>query len=191
VKTNRVEAFSDGVIAIIITIMVLELKAPPGAGLDELRARWPVFVSYVLSFLVVAIIWVNHHHVMHTARRADATLLWANNLLLFWMSLIPFATAYLGENPVLPLAVALYGAVLAFCSGSFALLRRVIARQQGHDAVFAGHHRRMLFKNLFAASLYAAAVPLAFLSVWAAFAIFIIIPAVYFFPDRKLEKRSD
>ena len=107
--TGRVEAFSDGVIAIIITIMVLELKVPHDTSASALLDLTPVFLSYLMSFLIVAIMWVNHHHLLHTALRADAALLWTNNLLLFWMSLIPFVTGYMGENHTAPLAVAMYG----------------------------------------------------------------------------------
>jgi uncharacterized membrane protein len=107
--TNRLEAFSDGVIAVIITIMVLQLKVPRDTTLSSLRSLAPQFLSYLLSFLVVAIMWVNHHHLLHSTRHPDARLLWSNNVLLFWMSLVPFVTAYMGNNPRDPRAVALYG----------------------------------------------------------------------------------
>ena len=135
--TNRLEAFSDGVIAVIITIMVLELKVPRDTTLTSLRSLMPQFLSYLLSFMVVAIMWVNHHHMMHSARRADARLLWSNNTLLFWMSLVPFVTAYMGNNHRDPRAVALYGIVLTLCSVSFLLLRMAIIQHHldNHEMV--------------------------------------------------------
>src|SRR5271155_1963281 len=141
--TNRLEAFSDGVIAVIITIMVLELKVPRDTTLASLRSLGPQFLSYVLSFLVVAIMWVNHHHLLRSARRADARLLWSNNILLFWMSLVPFVTAFMGNSPHDPRAVALYGIVLTLCSISFVLLRTVIAQHHREDPDLFGYHRRM------------------------------------------------
>src|SRR5271170_2008946 len=124
--TGRIEAFSDGVIAVIITIMVLELRVPADPSMAALLRQAPVFCSYGLSFIVVAILWVNHHHLLHAAKRADAALLWANNNLLFWMSLIPFVTAYMGQNHRSALAVAMYGAVLAITATSFTILRRYV-----------------------------------------------------------------
>src|SRR5271167_1214855 len=121
--TNRLEAFSDGVIAVIITIMVSELKVPGDTTLGSLRSVAPQFLSYLLSFLVVAIMWVNHHHLLHSARRADARLLWSNNNLLFWMSLVPFVTAYMGNSPRDPRAVALYGLIMFMCGSAFSILR--------------------------------------------------------------------
>jgi uncharacterized membrane protein len=128
VSTNRVEAFSDGVIAVIITIRVLELRLPSEASCAGLLRVAPGFLSYVLSFVVVAIMWVNHHHMMSAAKRADASLLWANNLLLFCMSVIPFTTAFLGQNYKVPLTVALYGGVLAASGTSFAVFRYLLMR---------------------------------------------------------------
>jgi uncharacterized membrane protein len=121
--TNRIEAFSDGVIAIILTVMVLELKVPTGTTLSAVKAVIPTLLSYTLSFLIIAIMWVNHHHMMHLAKHANAKLLWANNNLLFWMSLIPFVTAYLGQTRGAPLAVAGYGLVLTFSAAGFTLVR--------------------------------------------------------------------
>jgi uncharacterized membrane protein len=184
--TNRLEAFSDGVIAVIITIMVLELKVPRDTTLASLRSLVPQFLSYLLSFLVVAIMWVNHHHMMHAARHADARLLWSNNTLLFWMSLVPFVTAYMGNNPHDARTVALYGVVLALCSLSFFLLRSVIIQHHRDDAELAGYHRRVRFKNLNSILLYAASAPLAFVDVRIAFFIFVLVALSYFLPERKL-----
>jgi uncharacterized membrane protein len=185
---NRLEGFSDGVIAIIITIMVLELKVPHDASPASLLPLLPVFLSYVLSFVVVAIIWVNHHHLLHTLGQVTGRILWLNNHLLFWLSLVPFITGYMGENHLAPLAVALYGLVL-FCSGvAFDLLRREIARHQTTDAALTSLHRRSNRTNAITASLYLASVPLAWVSVWLSVAIFLLVPIVYFMPGRTIEK---
>jgi uncharacterized membrane protein len=149
IGTNRLEAFSDGVIAVIITIMVLELKVPRDTTLVSLHGVLPQFLSYLLSFLVVAIMWVNHHHMLHSARRADARLLWSNNILLFWMSLVPFVTAFMGNHPRDPLAVALYGVVLTLCSLSFALLRSAIIQHHHDNPDMVRYHRGIQFKNLY------------------------------------------
>jgi uncharacterized membrane protein len=184
--TNRLEAFSDGVIAVIITIMVLELKVPRDTGLASFGAVLPQFLSYLLSFLVVAIMWVNHHHMLHSARRADARLLWSNNLLLFWMSLVPFVTAFMGNNPRDPRAVALYGVVLSLCSVSFALLRWAIMQHHRDSREMFHYHRHSALKNVYSLILYAASVPLAFLDVRISFFIFVFVALSYFLPERKL-----
>ncbi len=182
---GRLEAFSDGVIAIIITIMVLELKVPHEPTLAELAARGPVFVSYALSFLVVAIMWVNHHAVFRLVGRVDARMLWLNVNLLFWMSLIPFTTGMLGEAHGAPLPAACYGLDLALCGLAFALLRGVAARDHRDDPALAAWHARVQRKNLATTALYASAAPLAYLWQPGAWAIFVLIPAIYFFPDRR------
>jgi uncharacterized membrane protein len=184
-KTNRLEAFSDGVIAVIITIMVLELKVPHIMTTDALLTVAPSLLVYGLSFGVVAIFWVNHHHLIERCRHADAALLWSNNNLLFWLSLIPFSTAYLGENCHAPLAVAVYGTGLTLASVSFMLLQNVVGRQDSQD-----EERKLVFKRLnrkaaFSISLYAASVALAFVSVYASFAIFVLIPLLYFWPESR------
>ena len=185
---NRLEGFSDGVVAIIITIMVLELKVPHDASPQALLALTPVFLSYALSFVVVAILWVNHHHLVHTLEQANGRVLWLNNHLLFWLSLVPFTTAYMGENHVAPLPVALYGLVL-FCSGvAFDLLRRAIAQDQGTDPALAAVHLRSNRTNAIAAGLYLASVPLAWVSVWLSVFIFLLVPFIYFMPGRTIEK---
>ncbi len=183
---NRLEAFSDGVIAVIITIMVLELKPPRDTTLASLRSILPQFLSYILSFVVVAIMWVNHHHFLHAARRADARLLWSNNFLLFWMSLVPFVTAFMGNNHRDPRAVALYGVVLSFCSLSFALLRMAIAQHHRDNPDEFRYHRRMRSKNVYSLLLYMASVPLAFVDVRISFFIFVFVALSYFLPERKL-----
>lgn len=187
---NRIEAFSDGVIAIIITIMVLELKAPHDASPAALLPLAPVFLSYALSFLVVAIMWVNHHHVFHIVRGVDARLLWSNILLLFWMSLIPFVTSYLGENSGAPFAVALYGAVLTLAAWAFTWLRYVVSRQHLADGDLSRHNASAIHKNVISALLYTATVPLAYISVYLAYAVFVLIPVLYFLPERQLAEHA-
>ena len=185
-STNRLEAFSDGVIAIIVTIMVLELHAPSQPTLAGLWKVAPIFLSYGLSFLVVAIMWVNHHHLIHAVHGVTVRLLWSNLYLLFWMSLVPFVTDYLGKNYHEPLAVALYGLDLFLCASAFYLLRIILLEQDQRDGNLADYHRSVQRKNVFSAALYLSSVPLAYLSVYASFFIFALIPAMYFLPEKKL-----
>ncbi len=184
--TGRIEAFSDGVIAIIVTIMVLELRAPAQPTMAAFWKVAPVFLSYGLSFLVVAIMWVNHHHLIHAVHNVTARLLWSNLYLLFWMSLVPFVTDYLGKNYHEPLAVALYGLDLVLCSSAFYLLRIILVEQDQRDGNLADYHRSIQRKNLFSAALYLSSVPLAYVSVYASFFIFALIPAMYFLPEKRL-----
>jgi uncharacterized membrane protein len=184
--TNRLEAFSDGVIAIIVTIMVLELRAPSQPTWPALLKVAPVFLSYGLSFLVAAIMWVNHHHLIHAVREVTARLLWSNLNLLFWMSLIPFVTDFLGKNYREPMAVVLYGLDLALCGSSFYLLRMELVRQDHANPNLVEYHATMQRKNAFSAALYFLSVPLAYVSIYASFFIFVLIPAMYFLPEKKL-----
>ena len=184
---GRLEAFSDGVIAIIVTIMVLELKLPEhvaekGLLNGLLVPMSPKLVSYAMSFLVVAIMWVNHHALMATVRHATRAILWQNNHLLFWMSLIPFAANFLGENPGLADAYAVYGFVLAASAAAFASLRWLASTQGRDDQALARVHRTVLSKSLLGTFLYALSVPLAYLSIFAAIAIFIAVPVMFFLP---------
>ncbi len=184
--TSRLEAFSDGVIAIIVTIMVLELRAPAQPTFAALLKVAPSFISYGLSFLVVSIMWVNHHHLIHAVRQVTARLLWSNLNLLFWMSLVPFVTDFLGKNHRQPMAVALSGLDLAFCASAFYILRIELLRQEAHSPEMADYHRAIQRKNLFSGSLYLSSVPLAYVSIYASFFIFALIPAIYFLPEKKL-----
>ncbi len=182
-KTNRLEAFSDGVIAIIITIMVLEMKVPYEPSFAALRQMVPVFLSYLLSFVLVAIYWVNHHHMIHLVRKVDGPILWANMLLLFCMSLMPFVTGHLGQSRAAPYAVALY-AILALAGAmSFYLLRYVIARHHRDNEHFMNLNRRMHRKNLLAIGIYCAAVAMAFVWVPASLALVSLPAAMYFLPE--------
>ncbi len=187
---GRVEAFSDGVIAVIITIMVLEFKVPGDASGASVMAILPSFLVYALSFLVVAIMWVNHHHFLHTAKRPDAPLLWANNNLLFWMSLIPFATAYMGRNHGASLPVALYGVVLALTSSAFLLLQIVLSKHNIGEPTRHAQYRQLHRKSVLAVTLYLISVGSAFFSVYVSFVIFGLIPLLYFVPDRRLHEPS-
>jgi uncharacterized membrane protein len=185
-STARVEAFSDGVIAIIVTIMVLELKVPDDSSARALVKVLPLFLVYALSFLTVAIMWVNHHHFLKAARRPEAALLWSNNNLLFWMSMIPFATRYLGQNSSSYLPVGLYAALLALTSASFYWLIVVVGLQnRDHPALFEefGHQRT---KALITAAVYLACAGLACLLPRLALAIVVVLPAIYFLPERRL-----
>ena len=183
----RLEAFSDGVIAIIITIMVLELKVPHGFGLEALKPVIPVFVSYVLSFVFLGIYWNNHHHLIHAIKHVSGGVLWANLHLLFWLSLTPFVTAWMGENHFAKWPVAMYGVVLLFSAIAFNILVRVLLAVHGKDSVLAtalGND----FKGKISLVFYAAAIPLAFVSVWISCAIYVLVAAMWLVPDRRIEK---
>ena len=184
--TSRLEAFSDGVIAIIITIMVLELRAPAQPTFAALASLAPEFLTYALSFLLLAIMWVNHHHFVHSVRTVTARLLWSNLYLLFCMSLIPFVTEFVSKNYREPLAVALYGLDLTLCSSAFYLLRMELIRQSRHEPAMMKHHQRINRKGALAAALYLLSVPLAYVSIYASFFIFALIPAMYFLPEKIL-----
>ena len=187
-KTTRLEAFSDGVIAIIITIMVLELKVPHDPDPAALWKLWPVFLSYVLSFVNVGIYWVNHHHLLHLARKVTKGVLWSNLALLFFLSLIPFTTAYMGENHFTPFSVALYGVDLIACGIGYYVLLMVISRQHLADARMMELHGTMGRKNMLAIALYAAGIALAFAHPAISLCIYGLIAAAYFFPDRRVEQ---
>src|SRR5258708_28512970 len=173
-STSRLEAFSDGVIAIIITIMVLDLRAPAQPTFAALVKVAPVFRSYGLSFRGAASMWVNHHHLIHAVRSVTARLLWSNLYLLFWMSLIPFVTDYAGKNYREPMAVALYGLDLFMCSTGYYLLRLELIRQSHHDSALTEYHRGINRKGALAAGLYLLSAPLAYVSVYAALFIFVL-----------------
>jgi len=190
-KTTRLEAFSDAVIAIILTIMVLDLKAPHECSPNALLKLLPNFFCYILSFVIIAIYWVNHHHLIHLAQKVDAPVLWANVHLLFWMTLIPWTTAYLGESCAIPLAVALYGIVALACSASFHLLRAAIARHHRADADLVKLHRSIRRKNLMVIVVYAISIPLAWVSVPLALALIALPALLYFLPDRRIEQHHN
>jgi uncharacterized membrane protein len=186
-ETNRLEAFSDGVLAIIITIMVLELKAPHEAGWEVLAALTPEFLSYVLSFAYVGIYWNNHHHLLKTARRVNGAILWTNLLLLFWLSLIPFATAWMARTHFGNTAVTLYGVILLLCGITYFLLQHAIIRGHGDEGVL----RKALgsdWKGKSSVLLYSAAIVLSLWWRWPAFAIYVAIALLWLIPDRRIER---
>ena len=184
---SRLEAFSDGVIAIIITIMVLELKVPHGTTLEVLAPLLPVFFSYVLSFVYVAIYWNNHHHMLHTLHRVTGPILWANLHLLFWLSLIPFTTGWMGENHFAELPTALYGAVLLMAAIAYFILQATIIAAQGADSLL----RRAVggdWKGKLSPLLYLIAIFAAFASHWTSKAIYVLVALIWLIPDRRIER---
>ena len=180
---GRLEAFSDGVIAIIVTIMVLEMKAPHGERLADLLALWPIFLSYVLSFFFVAIYWLNHHFLLHGARTVSNATLWANMVLLFFLSLVPFATAWMGENHFATMPVMAYAVLQLFCSLSFYVLAWAIARQHADDAAYMAVYRAAQPRNIVANVLYVLAVPATFVHVALPLAIQLGIAMAYVLPN--------
>jgi uncharacterized membrane protein len=185
--TNRLEAFSDGVLAIIITIMVLELKVPHGTGLQALAPLLPVLLSYVLSFLYIGIYWNNHHHLLHATRHVTGGVLWANLHLLFWLSLLPFVTGWMGENHFAPLPTALYGLVLLMAAIAYWILARVLIGAEGVDS-FLGQAIGKDRKGVASVMSYAAAIPLSFFAQWLAQAIYVLVALMWLVPDRRIEK---
>ena len=183
---DRLAAFSDGVIAIIITIMVLELKVPQGAGWAALMAPLPHFVSYVLSFIYLAIYWNNHHYLLHTVARVDGLILWANSCLLFCLSLIPVATAWMGENFLAAVPTAVYGIILLLPAIAYLLLQKAIVRKQGAHSILATALGAD-FKGKISAMLYAAAIALAFVAPWASILIYVLVAVMWLIPDRRIE----
>ena len=186
-QSNRLEAFSDGVLAIIITIMVLELKVPRGADLAALTPVAPVFGSYVLSFIYVGIYWNNHHHLLHAARHVSAGILWANLHLLFWLSLFPFSAAWMGENHVAPIPTAVYGGVLLMAAIAYYILQWAIIAHEGRDSMLAQALGRD-WKGKLSPVVYVAAIPLAFVSSWIASALYAFVALLWLIPDRRIER---
>jgi uncharacterized membrane protein len=184
---ERMEAFSDGVIAIIITIMVLELKAPQGADPAVLRPLIPVFLSYVLSFVYLGIYWNNHHHLLQATHAVNGRVLWANLHLLFWLSLFPFATAWIGENHFAAWPVAAYGVVLLLAAMAYFILGRALIALHGRESTLAAAIGGD-FKGKVSLVLYAMAIPLAFVNAWIAFGIYVLVAVMWVVPDPRIEK---
>ncbi|MEQ1729788.1 MAG: TMEM175 family protein [Vicinamibacterales bacterium] len=183
---TRLEAFSDGVFAILITIMVLELKIPHGDDWAALRPVLPVLATYVLSFAFLGIYWNNHHHMLHAAERVNGPILWANHHLLFWLSLVPFVTAWMGENHYSPVPTAAYGVILVMSAVSYTLLQRAILKHHGPESKLAkavGSDG----KGKLSLALYLSAIPLAFVNQWLSDAIYVAVAVMWFVPDRRLE----
>jgi TMEM175 potassium channel family protein len=186
--TGRLEAFSDGVIAIIITIMVLELRPPHGTTLADLRPLLPVFLSYALSFVYLGIYWNNHHHLLHLCHRVDGSVLWANLHLLFWLSLVPFTTGWMGENHGAPLPTAVYGVVLLLAAVSYLVLQTAILRIEGPQSALASAIGRD-FKGKLSSLGYALAIPLAFVHEWLSWALYVVVALIWLVPDRRIARR--
>lgn len=187
--TSRLEAFSDGVLAIIITIAVLAMRVPEGASLSALRPVVPVFLSYVLSFVYIASYWNNHHHMLSLTRQVSASILWANLHLLFWLSLIPFATGWMGENGIAAAPTALYGAVLLMAAIAYYVLQRVIIANQGDDSELADAIGRD-YKGRISPALYAMAIPLAFFVPWVGYVAYALLALFWLVPSQRIERAA-
>ncbi|CAN5446025.1 TMEM175 family protein [soil metagenome] len=184
----RLEAFSDGVLAIIITIMVLELKVPHGESIGALLPLFPVFLSYILSFIYVGIYWNNHHHMLHLTQRVSGGVLWANLHLLFWLSLTPFVTGWMGENHFAAAPTALYGVVLLMAAIAYFILQRTIIAAQGPDSVLAAAIGKDV-KGKLSPVIYAIAIPTAFVSPWISGSLYALVALIWLIPDRRIERR--
>jgi len=183
---SRLEAFSDGVIAIIITIMVLELKVPHGESIDVLAPLIPVFLSYVLSFVYLGIYWNNHHHMLHACQKVTGPMLWANLHLLFWLSLVPFATGWMGENHFGPVPSAVYGTVLLMAAIAYWILQQLIIASQGPNSLL----KKAVggdWKGKASPLVYAVAILLAFWSQWISLGLYVLVALVWLVPDRRIE----
>ncbi len=186
-QRGRLEAFSDGVIAIIITVMVLEMKVPHGEEWSALLPVIPVFISYVLSFIYLGIYWNNHHHMLHATHRVDGSVLWANLHLLFWLSLVPFVTSWMGENHFAPIPVVLYGVDLLAAAIAYYILARTLVAVNGKDspiAVALGND----FKGKISMVIYVAAIVAAFFTAWAALILYAVVAVIWLVPDRRMER---
>jgi uncharacterized membrane protein len=187
---TRLEAFSDGVIAILITIMVLELKVPQGAEPGALAPLLPVFLTYLISFVYLGIYWANHHHMLHATDHINGKILWANLHLLFWLSLVPFGTGWMGENHFAPVPTALYGANLFMAGIAYTILQATIIHDQGPGSRLAAMVGGDL-KGKASAALYLISIPMAFVSHWISLGVFVLVAAMWLVPDPRIERRLD
>lgn len=184
---TRLEAFSDAVIAIIITIMVLEIKVPHGTEPEDLVGLTPILLSYLMSFLFIGIYWNNHHHMLHASQKVNGSVLWANMHLLFWLSLIPFVTGWMGENSFAAWPTAFYGFVILMAGIAYFILSQMLIRLHGKDSTIAkavGQDR----KGMLSVLIYATAIPLAFVNKWLAVSLYIVVAVMWFIPDKRIEK---
>ncbi|SKB81176.1 TMEM175 family protein [Daejeonella lutea] len=187
ITKGRLEAFSDAVIAIIITIMVLELKVPHDASVEALKPLIPIFISYILSFIYIGIYWNNHHHMLHAAKSVNGRVLWANMHLLFWLSMIPFVTAWMGENHFEMWPVVFYGIVLILNSIAYYILAQTLVKHHGKDSLIAtavGHDR----KGKVSTALYAVGIGLAFVNAWIGIAVYTVVAIIWLIPDTRIER---
>jgi uncharacterized membrane protein len=185
---DRLEAFSDGVLAIIITIMVLEMKVPHGASLTDIKPILPVFISYTLSFIYIGIYWNNHHHLMHAVHKIDGKIMWANSHLLFWLSLMPFASGWMGENHFAPLPMALLGIILFMAGVAYYILAQCLVTIHGKDSVI----NRAVGKDVkgkISIVVYAVAIACCFINQWISFALYVLVAVMWFIPDRRIENK--
>jgi uncharacterized membrane protein len=187
-KKGRLEAFSDGVIAIIITIMVLELKIPHGSDWESLRPILPVFLTYVLSFVYLGIYWNNHHHMLYATDQINGKILWANMHLLFWLSLIPFVTGWMGENHFAPLPTAIYGVVLLAAAMAYLILQKLIIAQQGPASRLKAAVGKDI-KGKLSPLIYIAAIALAFVNQWISDGLYVLVALMWLIPDRRIESK--
>jgi TMEM175 potassium channel family protein len=187
-KKGRLEAFSDGVIAIIITIMVLELKIPHGADWEALRSIVPVFLTYLLSFVYLGIYWNNHHHMLYVTDRINGKILWANMHLLFWLSLVPFVTGWMGENHFAPLPTAVYGVVLLAAAIAYYILQKLIIAQQGLGSKLKAAVGNDI-KGKLSPLIYILAIPLAFVNQWISDGLYVLVALMWLVPDRRIESK--
>ena len=185
---GRLEAFSDGVLAIIITIMVLELKVPHGSSPEDLKPLLPVFSSYVLSFIYLGIYWNNHHHLLHTVHKVNGKILWSNMHLLFWLSLTPFTTSWMGENHFETWTVALYGFVLFMAGLAYYILAKSLVQAHGKESLIAQVLGKD-WKGLLSIILYLVGIGLTFFTPWIGFSIYILVAVMWFIPDSRIEKK--
>jgi uncharacterized membrane protein len=185
-KKGRLEAFSDGVLAIIITIMILEIKVPHGHEVKDLLPLIPVFLSYVLSFIYIGIYWNNHHHMLHTVKKVTGGILWANLHLLFWLSLVPFATGWMGENHFTPMPMALYGIILLMAAFAYVILQRQIIKTHGADSILSKAIGKDL-KGKLSPLIYIFAICTAWISVWISAAAYIFVALIWLVPDKRIE----
>jgi uncharacterized membrane protein len=185
---SRLEAFSDGVLAVIITIMVLEMKSPQGAELGALKPLIPVFLTYVLSFVYVGIYWNNHHHLLHATQRVNGATLWANLHLLFWLSLIPFTTAWMGQNHFAAWPVAVYGMVLLLAAIAYFFLTKALVKLHGRGSPLATSIGADI-KGKISVAIYAAAIPFAFVKAWVAGSGYVVVAIMWLIPDRRIERK--
>ena len=188
---TRLEAFSDAVIAIIMTIMVLELKIPHGADLEALKPLLPVFLAYVLSFIYIGIYWNNHHHMLQATRKVNGKVLWANLFLLFWLSMVPFATGWMGENHFAPLPTAIYGVVLLLCAISYTILQNKITKHRDGENELLTKAVGSDIKGKLSLLFYIVAIPMAFVNQSISDALYVAVALIWFIPDRRIEKVMD